>query len=233
LKPLSELREQVWEANMELPRKNLVIYTFGNVSGIDRVQGIIAIKPSGIPYEKLTPDNIVLVDMDGTVIDSRFNPSSDTMTHLVLYRHFETIGGIVHTHSTYATSWAQALKPIPCLGTTHADHIRGEIPCTEVMTDEEIRGNYEERTGLKIIERFRGLSPDDVPMVLVAGHGPFTWGHTPENAVYNGVILEELARLAFYTLSIDPAAGGIPGPLLDRHYFRKHGDSATYGQVET
>ena len=227
-----ELREQVWEANMELPGKKLVIYTFGNVSGIDRERGIIAIKPSGVPYDKLTPDKIVLVDMDNRVIDSFYYPSSDTKTHVVLYKNFPDIGGVVHTHSPFATAWAQAQKSIPCLGTTHADHVYGDIPCTGLISDEQILGDYEEETGNRIIERFKDLSYKDIPMVLVAAHGPFAWGDTPEKAVYNGVILEELAKMALYTVAINPDAAGIKKTLLDKHFLRKHGKDAYYGQKE-
>ena len=225
-----ELRTQVWEANMELPGKNLVIYTFGNVSGIDREHGIIAIKPSGVPYEELKPENIVLVDMDNNVVDSGYNPSSDTKTHLVLYKNFPKIGGVAHTHSTYATAWAQAQKPIPCLGTTHADYVCGDIPCTGLITDEQIRGDYEEETGKLIVERFRNLSYETVPMALVAAHGPFTWGESPEEAVHNSVILEELAKMAFFTVSINNSVTGIDKTLIDKHFFRKHGNNAYYGQ---
>ena len=229
---LDELKERVWEATMELPRRNLVVYTFGNVSGIDRERGVIAIKPSGVPYEELTPDSMALVDLDNRVLDDGLNPSSDTKTHTVLYRHFPAIGGIVHTHSPYATAWAQALKPIPCLGTTHADHVPGDIPCTAVMSDKQIKRDYEEETGLQIIERFRELSYGDVEMVLVACHGPFTWGSTPEKAVYNSVMLEELAKMAFFTTLIDPSAQPIKDTLLMKHFRRKHGAGATYGQKE-
>lgn len=225
-----ELRTQVWEANMELPGKNLVIYTFGNVSGIDREHGIIAIKPSGVPYEELKPENIVLVDMDNNVVDSGYNPSSDTKTHLVLYKNFPKIGGVAHTHSTYATAWAQAQKPIPCLGTTHADYVCGDIPCTGLITDEQIRGDYEEETGKLIVEWFRNLSYETVPMALVAAHGPFTWGESPEEAVHNSVILEELAKMAFFTVSINNSVTGIDKTLIDKHFFRKHGNNAYYGQ---
>ena len=225
-----ELKERVWKANIELPRRNLVLFTFGNVSGIDREQGVIAIKPSGVPYEELTPDSMVLVDLDNRVLDGGLNPSSDTKTHTVLYRRFLTIGGIVHTHSPYATAWAQAQRPIPCLGTTHADHTPGDIPCTAVMSDEQIERDYEEETGHQIIERFRELSYRDVEMVLVACHGPFTWGSTPEKAAYNSVVLEELAKMALLTTFIDPSAKPIKETMLMKHYRRKHGDRATYGQ---
>jgi L-ribulose-5-phosphate 4-epimerase len=227
---LDELKERVWEANMELPRKNLVICTFGNVSGIDRDRGVFAIKPSGVPYGELTPDSMVLVDLDNTVVEGTFKPSSDTKTHTVLYRNFPSIGGVVHTHSTYATVWAQAQKPIPCLGTTHADYIPGEIPCTAVMSDEQIMHDYEEETGNQILECFRKRSYEEIEMVLVACHGPFTWGVTPEKAVYNSVILEELAKIALYTMLLDPDVQPLKNSLLSKHYNRKHGTDATYGQ---
>ena len=225
-----ELKERVYEANMELPRRNLVIYTFGNVSGIDRERGIFAIKPSGVPYGELTPDSIVLVDMDNNIVEGNFKPSSDTKTHTVLYRHFPTIGGIVHTHSTYATAWAQAKRPIPCFGTTHADHVPGDIPCTRDMTDVEIHGDYETETGNMILDCFRELLYEEVEMVLVACHGPFTWGETPEKAVYNSVVLEELAKTALHTILLNPSAEAIQKTLLDRHFYRKHGSDAYYGQ---
>jgi len=227
---LGELKERVWEANIELPRKNLVICTFGNVSGIDRDRGVFAIKPSGVPYGELTPDSMVLVDLDNTVVEGTFKPSSDTKTHTVLYRNFPSIGGVVHTHSTYATVWAQARKPIPCLGTTHADCIPGEIPCTAVMSDEQIKHDYEEETGNQILECFRKRSYEEIEMVLVACHGPFTWGATPEKAVYNSVILEELAKIALYTMLLDPDVQPLKNSLLLKHYNRKHGTDATYGQ---
>ena len=226
---LKELKERIYNANMELPRQNLVIYTFGNVSGIDREKGIFVIKPSGVPYEELNPENMVLVDLHNNVLEGG-TPSSDTKTHTVLYRHFPAIGGIVHTHSTCATAWAQAQLPIPCLGTTHADHIPGEIPCTGVMTDRQIQGDYEEETGNCILDCFRELSYENIEMVLVACHGPFTWGKTPEKAVYNSVVLEELAKIALYTVLLNPSVQPIKKSLLDRHFYRKHGDNAYYGQ---
>ncbi|MFC1692422.1 L-ribulose-5-phosphate 4-epimerase [Candidatus Latescibacterota bacterium] len=232
MESLKELKERVWEANMELPRRGLVTYTFGNVSGIDRDRGIAVIKPSGVPYEELSPEMMVLVDLENKVIDSNLEPSSDTRTHTILYKHFNTIGGIVHTHSTYATSWAQALRPIPCLGTSHADHIPREIPCTDVMTDDQVQGDYEVETGLQIIERFKDLSCEDVPMVLVAYHGAFSWGKTPETAVYNSVILEELAEMALYTLTINPSVRAIDKTLIDKHFLRKHGKNSYYGQIK-
>ncbi|MFC1489639.1 L-ribulose-5-phosphate 4-epimerase [Candidatus Latescibacterota bacterium] len=227
-----ELREQVWEANMQLPASDLVIYTFGNVSGIDRANGIIAIKPSGVPYEKLKPEHMVLVDMDYNVVDSDGNPSSDTKTHVVLYKNFPEIGGVVHTHSTYATAWAQAQLPIPCLGTTHADYVHGDIPCSKIISDEQIAGDYEEETGMQIVERLKGLSAENVPMVLVAGHGPFTWGETPDKAVHNSAILEELAKMATITLGINSSAARLGKTLIDKHFYRKHGDNAYYGQKD-
>jgi L-ribulose-5-phosphate 4-epimerase len=227
-----ELREKVWEANMELPKRNLVLYTFGNVSGIDREKGIIAIKPSGVPYEELTPEKIVLLDMECRTVDSEYNPSSDMKTHIALYKAFVEIGGVVHTHSTYATAWAQAQKQIPCLGTTHADYVYGGIPCTEIISDEQINGDYEEETGYQIINAFKSISYRDVPMVLVAAHGPFTWGKNPAKAVYNSVVLEELAQIAFFTLSINPDASPLKKSLLDKHFYRKHGKNAYYGQKE-
>ncbi|MCK4825957.1 L-ribulose-5-phosphate 4-epimerase AraD, partial [bacterium] len=204
--------------------------TFGNVSAIDRDKGIIAIKPSGVPYSVLTPDKIVLVDLNNKVIDSNLKPSSDTPTHSVLYNAFSQIGGIVHTHSPYATAWAQAKKSVPCLGTTHADFIQGEIPCTDELTDDQIRGDYETETGKQIIKRFTNILPEDVEMVLVANHGPFTWGRTAEDAVHNTVILEELAKISLLTILVEPDVKGIKKSLLDKHYLRKHGKNAYYGQ---
>jgi L-ribulose-5-phosphate 4-epimerase len=225
-----DLKERVWLCNLELFKKNLVVQTFGNVSAIDRDKGIIAIKPSGVPYSELTPDKIVLVDLDNKVIDSDLKPSSDTPTHSVLYNSFSQIGGIVHTHSPYATAWAQAKKPIPCFGTTHADFVQGEIPCTDELTDEQIKGDYEVETGNQIIKRFANISPEEVEMVLVANHGPFTWGETAEDAVHNTVILEELAKISLFTIMIEPGATGIHKSLLDKHFLRKHGKNAYYGQ---
>jgi L-ribulose-5-phosphate 4-epimerase len=225
-----KIRERVYRCNMDLPRRDVVVYTFGNVSGIDREQGIVAIKPSGVDYELMKPDDIVIVDLDGKIIEGSLKPSSDTRTHLVLYKHFPNIGGIAHTHSTYATAWAQAVRPIPVLGTTHADHLTAEIPVTEVMPDEMIRGNYEEQTGHQILETFKKKSYEEIEMVLVACHGPFTWGITPEKAVYNAVILEELAKMAALTLQINPEVPSLKQSLIDKHYQRKHGNNAYYGQ---
>ncbi|WP_031529255.1 L-ribulose-5-phosphate 4-epimerase [Dyadobacter crusticola] len=226
------LKELVYEANMEIPREELAIVTFGNVSGIDRAEGVVAIKPSGVPYHRLKVDDIVIVDLDNVVIEGSMRPSSDTKTHTLLYKSFPGIGGVCHTHSTYAVAWAQAIKPIPNLGTTHADHLTASIPVTEVMSDEMIQGNYELETGNQILDLFTGsgLSYEEVEMVLVACHGPFTWGKDPAKAVYNSVVLEEIARMAYLTLQINPLAGTIKQSLIDKHYFRKHGKNAYYGQ---
>ena len=226
------LREQVYEANMEIPKQKLAIYTFGNVSAIDRKQGLIGIKPSGVPYSDLKVKDIVILDLEGTVIEGKMRPSSDTKTHILLYQNFDKIGGICHTHSTYAVAWAQAIKPIPNFGTTHADHLTPSVPVTEVMSDEMILGDYELETGNQIIDIFKkqNLSPDEVEMVLVACHGPFTWGKTAEKAVYNATVLEELAKMAYLTLQINPLTQPIKQTLIDKHYFRKHGTNAYYGQ---
>ena len=230
---LKYLKQAVYEANMEIPKQNLAIYTFGNVSQIDRNEGIIAIKPSGIPYSGLKVEDIVLVDLDNRVVEAAAKrPSSDTKTHVLLYRSFETIGGICHTHSTYAVAWAQAMRPIPNLGTTHADHLTPSVPVTDVMTDAMIQGNYELETGNQILDIFKkqNLSPQEVEMVLVACHGPFTWGKTAAKAVYNATVLEELAKMALLTLQINPSVSPIKQTLIDKHYFRKHGKDAYYGQ---
>jgi len=227
------LKELVYEANMEIPKEELSIVTFGNVSGIDRAEGVVAIKPSGIPYHKLKVEDIVIVDLDNVVIEGNMRPSSDTRTHTLLYKSFPSIGGVCHTHSTYAVAWAQAMKPIPNLGTTHADHLTSEIPVTAVMSDEMIRRDYEMETGNQILDKFResSLSPEEVEMVLVACHGPFTWGKDPAKAVYNAIVLEEIARMAFLTLQINPETPSIKQSLIDKHYFRKHGKDAYYGQA--
>ncbi|HOT97038.1 MAG TPA: L-ribulose-5-phosphate 4-epimerase [bacterium] len=225
-----QLKERVFAANMELPRHGIVIFTFGNVSAIDREAGVVAIKPSGVPYEALKPTDIVVVDLQGKVVDGRLRPSSDTRTHLVLYEAFPGIGGIAHTHSTFAVAWAQAAQPIPLLGTTHADSLHLDIPCTEFMSAAAIAGDYETATGHQITAAFAALSPQEIEMVLVAGHGPFTWGATPEKAVQNSVILEELARMAYLTLQINPQTPRLPQALIDKHYQRKHGPQAYYGQ---
>lgn len=225
-----ELRKSVCDANRELTARKLAIYSWGNVSGIDRKEGIVAIKPSGVEYDELTPDKIVLLDLDGNIVEGELRPSSDTPTHLELYRNFKGIGGICHTHSKYATMWAQANREIPCLGTTHADFFYGAVPVTESMTDAEIRDDYEVNTGKVIVRRFSGFSPIQMPAVLVAGHGPFTWGKTPSAAVESAVVLEETAQMAFGTLIINPNQNGISQVLLDKHYLRKHGKNAYYGQ---
>ena len=225
-----ELKEITWKCNMELPERGLVIYTFGNVSAVDREKGVIAIKPSGVPYKELKPEDIVVVDLENNVVEGKMRPSCDTITHIVLYRNFPEIGGVVHTHSTYATAWAQAAKPVPVLGTTHADHLAAGIPCTGIMTDEMIKGNYEEETGNLILEVFKKLSYKEVEMVLVANHGPFTWGKAPEKAVFNSAMLEELAKMAMFTLQINPDVPALKQRLIDKHYQRKHGKNAYYGQ---
>jgi L-ribulose-5-phosphate 4-epimerase len=226
------LKEEAYEANMEIPKQRLAIYTFGNVSAIDRKAGIIAIKPSGVPYDKLKVKDMVLVDLDNNTIDSKMRPSSDTKTHTLLYRHFNKIGGVCHTHSTYAVAWSQALMPIPNLGTTHADHLISAVPVTDVMTDAMIKGDYEHETGNQILDIFKkqNLSPDEVEMVLVACHGPFTWGKSAAKAVYNATVLEELAKMAYLTRQLNPSVSEIKQSLKDKHYFRKHGEGAYYGQ---
>jgi len=227
---LDKLRHDVYKANMELFEKGLVIYTFGNASGIDRESGTVVIKPSGVDYDMLSPDNMVMLDLDGTVRTEGSNPSSDTKTHLKLYREYEGIGGVVHTHSRYATAWAQARRPLPCLGTTHADYFYGEVPCTRVIRDEQIARNYEEETGSVIIEKMKGLDVNHMKAVLVACHGPFVWGKDPDEAVYLSVMLEEVSHMAFMSVLINPEAGNIKQTLLDKHYLRKHGKNAYYGQ---
>jgi L-ribulose-5-phosphate 4-epimerase len=226
------LKEQVYEANMEIPKQKLAIYTFGNVSAIDRKAGVVGIKPSGVPYSDLKAKDIVILDLDGQLIDGAMRPSSDTKTHILLYQHFPNIGGICHTHSTYAVAWAQAIKPIPNFGTTHADHLTPSVPMTDVMSDAMILGDYELETGNQILDIFKkqNLSPDEVEMVLVACHGPFTWGKTAAKAVYNATVLKELAKMAYLTLQINPLTQPIKQTLIDKHYFRKHGANAYYGQ---
>ncbi len=228
--PYRELKERAWAANQEIPRRGLAIYTFGNVSALDAERGVMAIKPSGVAYEQLTVDDLVVLDLEGKVVEGRLRPSSDTATHLVLYRNWQGIGGVVHTHSSYATGWAQARRPIPIYGTTHADHLAEDVPCTAVMSDEAVENDYEVETGRQILECFKGRDPLTTPMVLVAGHAPFTWGKTPEQAVYNAAVLEELARMAFVTKSLDPDAERLPSSLIRKHFERKHGARAYYGQ---
>jgi len=224
------LKQQVCKANLELVEHKLVVFTWGNVSQIDRKTGVVAIKPSGVDYADLTPDLIVVLDLDGRVVEGRLRPSSDTPTHLELYRCFKDMGGITHTHSRSATMWAQACRDIPCLGTTHADHFYGPVPVTPVMTSEEIEGDYELNTGKVIVRRLSGLDPLAVPAVLVANHGPFTWGKDGHDSVKNAVVLEEVAAMALGALSINPRQGAISQALLDKHYLRKHGKAAYYGQ---
>ncbi len=226
----AELKEQVLQANLELWRRGLIILTWGNVSGIDRRRGLMVIKPSGVPYEKLTADKLAVVDLDGIRIEDGCKPSSDTATHLELYRAFPTIGAVAHSHSHFATVWAQAGRPVPALGTTHADYFHGEIPLTRAMTGQEISGSYECETGRVIAERFSDLDPLRVPGVLVHSHGPFSWGATPAAAVENMIVLEEVAAMAWHTLALEPGAGPMAGELLDKHYNRKHGDDSYYGQ---
>jgi L-ribulose-5-phosphate 4-epimerase len=227
---LQTLREEVLEANLEIVRRGLVLYTFGNASGIDRAQGIIAIKPSGVPYETMRSSDIVLVDLEGRVVQGALRPSSDLDTHLVLYRAFPSIGGIVHTHSRAATSWAQAGREIPCLGTTHADYFHGPVPVTPELSPAEIAGDYETNTGHLIVRQFENIDPLHTPAVLVTGHAPFCWGATPAEAAHIAVVLEEIAVMALNALSINPQASGIPQGLRDKHFFRKHGPGASYGQ---
>ena len=225
-----ELKEQAWQANMEIPRRGLAIYTFGNVSAFDAERGVFAIKPSGVAYETLTAADMVVVTVDANIIEGHLRPSSDTKTHAALYRAFPGIGGIVHTHSTYASAWAQAGLPIPLFGTTHADHLEEDVPCTELMTAEAVEGDYEAETGFQIIDCFRTRDPLQTPMVLVAGHGPFAWGKTADKAVYHAVVLEELAKTASITLTLNPRAGRLPDHLVRKHFERKHGKRAYYGQ---
>ncbi|MGA7313329.1 MAG: L-ribulose-5-phosphate 4-epimerase, partial [Silvibacterium sp.] len=220
---LDALRVDVLEANLEIVRRGLVLYTFGNASGIDRETGLVAIKPSGVPYEKMTPEDLVITDLDGRIVEGSLRPSSDLGTHLLLYREFPTIGGVVHTHSEYATAWAQAGREIPAYGTTHADYFYGPVPVTEELTNEEIGGDYVLNTGHAIVLRFRDLDPEAIPGVLVRGHAPFAWGKTSADAAHNAVVLEAVARMAYYTATLNTACEGVSQALLDRHYFRKHG----------
>lgn len=228
---LQELKTEVCRANRDLVKHGLVLFTWGNVSGIDRESGLVVIKPSGIDYDSLSPEDMVVVDLDGNIVEGKFRPSSDTPTHLELYRAFPSVGGIVHTHSTFATAWAQAGRDIPILGTTHADDFRSDIPCTREMTAEEISGDYEKETGKIIAERFAGIDPLEIPGVLVRSHGPFTWGKDAAKAVYESVVLEQTAKMAYLTemLSQD-ATPKMDKALIDKHFLRKHGPSASYGQ---
>jgi L-ribulose-5-phosphate 4-epimerase len=226
---LQTLREQVLEANLELSRRGLALFTFGNASGIDRASGLVAIKPSGVPYERMRAEDLPILDLDGKVVDGAMRPSSDLDTHLALYRFSAAIGGVVHTHSRSATTWAQARRSIPCLGTTHADYFRGEVPVTGELSDEEVR-TEEASTGAAIVRALADRDPLEMPAMLVAGHGPFTWGRDAAEAAHHAVLLEEVAALALGTVSVNPAAVPIPRALLDRHFLRKHGAGAFYGQ---
>jgi L-ribulose-5-phosphate 4-epimerase len=227
---LQRLREQVLEANLELVRRGLVLYTFGNASGIAREENLVVIKPSGVPYETMKPSDLVITDLDGKIVEGNLRPSSDLPTHIVLYKAFPKCGGVAHTHSEYATAWAQARRPIPCFGTTHCDYFYGPVPVTDPMSNDEIATAYEENTGHAIVEAFRGHDPAEVPAVIVANHGPFAWGPDAAAAAHNAVILEAVARTAFFTLNINGDAQPVARALLDKHYLRKHGSSAYYGQ---
>ncbi len=228
---LEELKLIVFNANLELVKQKLVIYTWGNVSGVDRKNNLVIIKPSGVSYNTLKPDDMVVVDFDGKVVEGKLRPSSDTPTHIALYAAFPQLGGIVHTHSTFAVAWAQACSPIPALGTTHADHFYGEIPCTRVLTKEEVDSAYEKETGKVIIETFAKLNPEHMPGILVGNHGPFTWGETPDKAVYNAVVIEEVAKMAYITVGLGNSKP-INQYILDKHFNRKHGKNAYYGQKD-
>lgn len=226
------IKEEAYQANMQLPELNLVLFTFGNVSAVDRKEGVFAIKPSGVPYPELSPDTMVIVDFDGNTVEGSLRPSSDTKTHAVLYKNWSDIGGIVHTHSTYATAWAQAQCPVPIFGTTHADHLTTDIPCAPPMDDEMIKGDYEYETGFQIIDHFNSLklSYKEVEMVLVGNHAPFTWGKTAAKAVYNSAVLESVAQMALLTKQINPMAPRLKPALIQKHFERKHGPDSYYGQ---
>lgn len=229
----NELKQQAYEANMQLPQLGLVLFTFGNVSAADHQLGVFAIKPSGVPYVDLKPEDMVIVDFDGQTVEGTMRPSSDTKTHAVLYKHWSHIGGIAHTHSKYATAWAQSLREIPIYGTTHADHLTAHIPCAPPMRDEMIQGDYEYQTGFQIMDYFaeKGLSPQEVEMVLVGNHAPFTWGKTAAKAVYNSAVLENVAEMAYITEQINPQVLCMKEALINKHYERKHGAGAYYGQL--
>lgn len=229
--PYRELKERAWAANQELPRRGLAVLTFGNASALDRARGVMAIKPSGVEYPRLHPEDLVVLDLEGRVVEGSLRPSSDTRTHLVLYRAFGGVGGIVHTHSTYATGWAQARLAIPIYGTTHADQLAEDVPCTEVLSASALAGDYEAETGQQILAAFRGRDPLHVPMALVACHGPFAWGADVEAAVDNATMLEEIARMAFVTRTLAPEAARLPEALVRKHFERKHGRDAYYGQA--
>lgn len=228
---LKGLREEVLEANLELVKRGLVLYTFGNASGISREEGLVVIKPSGVPYEELTPELMTITDLEGRVVEGKLRPSSDLATHIELYRHFSNASGVTHTHSEFATAWAQARRPIPCLGTTHADYFNGPIPVTGELESWEIEGEYEKNTGLAICRTFADVDPGSVPAVLVAGHGPFTWGESPIAAAHNAVILEAVARMAYYSVGLSPEVRTLSPTLRDKHFLRKHGTAAYYGQL--
>ncbi len=229
---LEELKKAVYEANMDLPKYGLVTFTWGNVSGIDREKGLFVIKPSGVEYDKLTPDDMVVMDLNGNKVEGKYKPSSDTATHLEIYKAFPEVGGVVHTHSSYATSWAQAGRSIPCYGTTHADYMYGEIPCVRCLTKDEIEGAYEENTGILIVNEFNRMKKDPmaVPAVLCKNHGPFAWGKDAHEAVHNAVVLEEVAKMAYRAETINKDIKPAPQELQDKHYYRKHGANAYYGQ---
>lgn len=229
---LEELKKQVYEANMELPRRGLVTYTWGNASGIDRASGYFVIKPSGVSYEELKPEDMVVMDLDGNQIEGSYRPSSDTKTHIELYKKYPKIGGVVHTHSVEATAWAQAVRGIPSYGTTHADYFLGEIPCTRSLTRQEVEEDYERNTGLVIIETLeqRGIHPEYTPAVLCANHGPFTWGKDAPEAVYHAVVLEEVAKMARKSQQLSPDLLPAPKHIIEKHFYRKHGENAYYGQ---
>lgn len=227
---LARLRRDVLEANLELVRRGLVLYTFGNASGIDRDEGLVVIKPSGVPYDELKPEHMVVTDLSGSIVEGNLRPSSDLPTHLALYRNFPGVGGVAHTHSEFATAWAQAGRPIPCLGTTHADYFHGSVPVTDELTAQEISGDYEKNTGTAICRAFLKLDPDAIPAVLVRGHAPFCWGPDVAAAAHNAVVLEAVARMAYYTVNLSQNAQPLPHALHDKHFLRKHGKNAYYGQ---
>jgi L-ribulose-5-phosphate 4-epimerase len=231
-KSLQALREEVLEANLELVRRGLVLYTFGNASGILRDEGLVVIKPSGVPYDKMKPEHLVVTNLEGKIVEGDLRPSSDLPTHVVLYKAFPQIGGVVHTHSEYATAWAQSRREIPCFGTTHADYFHGPVPVTDTIPDEDIAGEYEKNTGDAIARTFQNKKPEALPGVLVANHGPFTWGANVEAAAHNAVILESLARMAYLTVTLNQQAAPIGKALHDRHYLRKHGRNSYYGQTK-
>ena len=227
---LEELKKKVYEANMELQRKGLVIYTWGNVSGIDREKGLVVIKPSGVDYDTMKAEDMVILDLEGNIIEGKYKPSTDTPTHLVLYNTYPNIGGVVHTHSEWATTFAQAGISIPAFGTTHADYFYGDIPCTRDLTENEINGEYEKETGNVIVKTIGEKNPLEIPAIIVKNHGPFTWGKDPDNAVYNAVVLDKVAEMAYKTMTLNRSIESVNQILLDKHYLRKHGVNAYYGQ---